>query len=153
MVPFTILSVHRAPARTVTAAVPLVLAATPTLTPFRPLPTFTPFTIAIEPPPVVNEDPPDSPEDIRLPYDDYILTQKTHGAASGWHHPGRPGVRVDRRGLLQFDGTLQRHRVSGDGGSRAELTLLHPFNHINIGNFIAHFLVQCTGGRIMSKNV
>ena len=80
---FAILFVHRAPAHTVAAAEPLTLAATPTLTPFQPLPTFTPFTIAIEPPSVVNEDPPDRPEDIRLPYDDYILTQKTHGAAYG----------------------------------------------------------------------
>ncbi len=80
---FVTLSVDRAPAHTVAAAVPLVLAATPTYTPFQPLPTPTPLPTAIELPPVVEEDPPDRPEDIRLPYDDYVLTQKTHGAAYG----------------------------------------------------------------------
>ncbi|MHB0988035.1 MAG: M23 family metallopeptidase [Bellilinea sp.] len=78
---FSVLSDRCEPTRTYAAAVPLVLAATPTLTPFQPLPT--PLPTAVELPPVVNEDPPDRPEDIRLPYDDYILTQRTHGAAYG----------------------------------------------------------------------
>jgi murein DD-endopeptidase MepM/ murein hydrolase activator NlpD len=58
----------------------------------RPSPTFTPFQPLPTPLPAVTEmillstpegDPPDRPEDIRLPYDRYYLTQGTHGAAYG----------------------------------------------------------------------
>jgi murein DD-endopeptidase MepM/ murein hydrolase activator NlpD len=96
---FTVLADRDVPTRTVAAAVePGQANLTATNTPFQPLPTLAPELVAItkmpvaevaaevvatEPPPVVEEDPPDRPEDIRLPYDDYVLTQGTHGASYG----------------------------------------------------------------------
>lgn len=92
---FTVLADRSVPTSIYAAAVePAVPQYTPTNTPFQPLPTRGPAPVAIseptvaevaadEPQPVVDEDPPDRPEDIRLPYDSYVLTQGTHGASYG----------------------------------------------------------------------
>ena len=96
---FTVLADRDMPTRTYAAAVdPAAPHYTATNTPFQPLPTLAPILVAItkqviaevptevvatDPPPVVEDDPPDSLEDIRLPYDDYVLTQGTHGASYG----------------------------------------------------------------------
>lgn len=91
---FTVLADRSAPTSTYAAAVdPAALHNTATNTPFQPLPTLIPEPVeapatdapaaAVEPPPVVEEDPIDRPEDIRLPYDSYVLTQGTHGASYG----------------------------------------------------------------------
>lgn len=98
----TVLVDRHAPTPTYAAA-DLAYAArlpTPTRTPFQPLPTATPdikrvmARLAAEEageasaerliaPTTMPTDPPDRPEDIRLPYDDYVLTQGTHGKAYG----------------------------------------------------------------------
>ena len=92
---FTVLADRSVPTSTYAAAVePAVPQYTATNTPFQPLPTGEPESVAIseptvaevaavEPQPVVDDDPPDRPEDIRLPYDSYVLTQGTHGSAYG----------------------------------------------------------------------
>lgn len=95
---FTILADRSMPTSIYAAAVePTRLGYTATNTPFQPLPTLAPGPVealpavaevieevdATEPPSVVEEDPLDSPEDIRLPYDSYVLTQGTHGASYG----------------------------------------------------------------------
>ncbi len=99
---FTVLADRSLPTNTYAAAVePTRLSYTATNTPFQPLPTMAPTLIEAspafvdviaeaavevvvsEPEPVVEEDPLDSPEDIRLPYDSYVLTQGTHGASYG----------------------------------------------------------------------
>ncbi len=81
---FSVLSDRSQPTRTYAAAAdPVVLQQTPTFTPFQPLPTSTPLPAVVETLPPADDDPPDSPEDIRLPYDDYVLTQRTHGASYG----------------------------------------------------------------------
>lgn len=99
---FTVLADRSVPTSTYAAAVdPTSQHNTATNTPFQPLPTLAPRAIeenpivadvvvevaaevvVAEPEPVVEEDPLDSPEDIRLPYDDYILTQGIHGASYG----------------------------------------------------------------------
>lgn len=95
---FTVLADRSVPTSTFAAAVePTTLRYTATNTPFQPLPTLAPRpveelpavaevvveVVTSEPPPVVEEDPLDRPEDIRLPYDSYVLTQGTHGASYG----------------------------------------------------------------------
>jgi len=95
---FTVLADRSVPTSTYAAAVePITLHYTATNTPFQPLPTGAPGPVEVypteaedfaeaitdEPPPVIEEDPLDGPQDIRLPYDSYILTQGTHGAAYG----------------------------------------------------------------------
>lgn len=70
-------------------AAPLAIQPTPTNTPFQPLlltepPAATPaFPPYIPPAPTIYHEPVDLFEQIRLPYDDYTLTQGVHGANYG----------------------------------------------------------------------
>ncbi len=70
-------------------AAPLVIQNTPTSTPFQPVwetatPTATPALPAYIPPtPTIYSEPVDIFAEIRLPYDDYVLTQGTHGGKYG----------------------------------------------------------------------
>lgn len=70
-------------------AAPLAVQNTPTNTPFQPMlatenptsrPTLPPY---IPPTPTIYKEPVDIFEEIRLPYNDYVLTQGTHGAKYG----------------------------------------------------------------------
>jgi len=98
---FTVLTDHSEPTLTYAAAgfPSPALPVNPTRTPFQPVPTLHPVDYVPDIQPiltggdpqlpdpqieeVIDEDPPDRPEDIRLPYDSYVLTQATHGAAYG----------------------------------------------------------------------
>lgn len=86
----TILIDLKTPENPLTAvAAPLPIQNTPTNTPFQPLlETATPTSTSVvptdvSPTPAIYSEPVDLFEEIRLPYDDYVLTQGTHGAKYG----------------------------------------------------------------------